>query len=189
MSISPEEPADCLQTGVRMRRHLTHRSRRRPARSGRRSTAPISERERCRVRRTRMARNPPRGTLAGSALDPAVGVGGSQGTFERIETRFVGVHRRSTCLEPPRRQAASTPDSPSVHVDGAGSGVRIAQLANFVGPASGGMKTAIAALGQGYADRGHARLLIVPGRRDAVSPPTQATSYNCALRASAADTA
>lgn len=46
-------------------------------------------------------------------------------------------------------------------------GVRIAQLANFVGPASGGMKTAIAALGQGYADRGHARLLIVPGPRDA----------------------
>lgn len=45
--------------------------------------------------------------------------------------------------------------------------MRIAQLANFVGPASGGMKTAVAALGQGYVDAGHARLLIVPGPRDA----------------------
>jgi alpha-1,6-mannosyltransferase len=45
--------------------------------------------------------------------------------------------------------------------------VRIAQLANFIGPASGGMKTAVNALGRGYAEAGAERLLIVPGPRDA----------------------
>lgn len=45
--------------------------------------------------------------------------------------------------------------------------VRIAQLANFIGPASGGMKTAVAALGQGYVDAGARRLLVVPGPTDA----------------------
>lgn len=47
--------------------------------------------------------------------------------------------------------------------------MRIAQLANFIGPASGGMKTALAALGQGYADAGVPRLLVVPGPTDAVT--------------------
>lgn len=46
--------------------------------------------------------------------------------------------------------------------------MRIAQLANFVGPASGGMKTAVEALGQGYTAAGAARLLIVPGPVDRV---------------------
>ena len=45
--------------------------------------------------------------------------------------------------------------------------MRIAQLANFVGPASGGMRTAIRALGGGYVDAGHRRLLVVPGPEDA----------------------
>lgn len=45
--------------------------------------------------------------------------------------------------------------------------MRIAQLANFVGPASGGMKTAVEALGKGYAAAGASRLLIVPGPVDA----------------------
>lgn len=45
--------------------------------------------------------------------------------------------------------------------------VRIAQLANFVGPTSGGMKTALDALGRGYTDAGVARLLVVPGPEDA----------------------
>ncbi|NYG58824.1 alpha-1,6-mannosyltransferase [Nocardioides daedukensis] len=45
--------------------------------------------------------------------------------------------------------------------------MRIAQLANFVGPASGGIKTAINALGAGYADAGVQRLLLVPGPVDA----------------------
>ncbi|MFC7495464.1 MULTISPECIES: glycosyltransferase [unclassified Nocardioides] len=45
--------------------------------------------------------------------------------------------------------------------------MRIAQLANFVGPTSGGMKNAVAALGQGYVEAGVERLLVVPGSRDA----------------------
>jgi alpha-1,6-mannosyltransferase len=45
--------------------------------------------------------------------------------------------------------------------------VRIAQLANFIGPSSGGMKTAVNALGRGYAEAGAQRLLVVPGARDA----------------------
>ena len=44
--------------------------------------------------------------------------------------------------------------------------MRIAQLANFIGPASGGMKTAVNALGAGYVASGAARLLVVPGPRD-----------------------
>ena len=44
--------------------------------------------------------------------------------------------------------------------------MRIAQLANFIGPASGGMKTAIAALGEGYVDAGCERLLVIPGPTD-----------------------
>lgn len=45
--------------------------------------------------------------------------------------------------------------------------MRIAQLANFVGPASGGMRTALRALGTGYVDAGCRRLLVVPGPEDA----------------------
>ncbi|KQP63797.1 glycosyl transferase [Nocardioides sp. Leaf285] len=45
--------------------------------------------------------------------------------------------------------------------------MRIAQLANFIGPSSGGMRTAVAALGQGYAAAGARRLLVVPGPVDA----------------------
>ena len=41
--------------------------------------------------------------------------------------------------------------------------MRIAQLANFVGPTSGGMRTAVRALGRGYREAGAARLLVVPG--------------------------
>ncbi|QYJ03825.1 glycosyltransferase [Nocardioides panacisoli] len=47
--------------------------------------------------------------------------------------------------------------------------MRIAQLANFVGPASGGMKTALAELGRGYVDAGAERLLVVPGPVDTVT--------------------
>lgn len=45
--------------------------------------------------------------------------------------------------------------------------MRIAQLANFVGPSSGGMKTAVHALGAGYVAAGAERVLVVPGARDA----------------------
>ena len=44
--------------------------------------------------------------------------------------------------------------------------MRIAQIANFIGPASGGMKTAVQALGSGYAAAGAERLLVIPGPRD-----------------------
>lgn len=44
--------------------------------------------------------------------------------------------------------------------------MRIAQLANFIGPASGGMKTAIQALGEGYVEAGCERLLVIPGPTD-----------------------
>lgn len=44
--------------------------------------------------------------------------------------------------------------------------MRIAQLANFVGPTSGGMKTAVGALGAGYVADGHTVLLVVPGPTD-----------------------
>ncbi|WP_028821968.1 glycosyltransferase [Propionimicrobium lymphophilum] len=46
--------------------------------------------------------------------------------------------------------------------------MRIAQLANFVSPTSGGMKVAIDQLGKGYLKDGHERLLIIPGSKDRV---------------------
>ena len=44
--------------------------------------------------------------------------------------------------------------------------LRIAQLANFVGPVSGGMRRAIDQLGSGYIDAGCERILVVPGEKD-----------------------
>lgn len=46
--------------------------------------------------------------------------------------------------------------------------MRIAQLANFVGPTSGGMKVALEQLGRGYAASGAVRLLIIPSDRTRV---------------------
>lgn len=43
--------------------------------------------------------------------------------------------------------------------------LRIAQLANFVGPVSGGMRRAIDQLGAGYVAAGAERLLVVPGEK------------------------
>ncbi|MET4611165.1 alpha-1,6-mannosyltransferase [Rhodococcus sp. PvR044] len=45
--------------------------------------------------------------------------------------------------------------------------VRIVQLANFYGPRSGGLRTALHNWGAGYCGRGHEVILVVPGRRDA----------------------
>lgn len=45
--------------------------------------------------------------------------------------------------------------------------MRIAQIANFIGPQSGGMKTCVSALGDGYVQAGAERLLVVPGPVDA----------------------
>ena len=47
--------------------------------------------------------------------------------------------------------------------------MRIAQLANFVGATSGGMRTAIEHLGRGYVDAGVERLLVIPGPVDTVT--------------------
>ena len=47
-------------------------------------------------------------------------------------------------------------------------GLRIAQLANFVGPTSGGMRTAIEHVGQGNVEAGAERIVITPGERDVV---------------------
>lgn len=41
--------------------------------------------------------------------------------------------------------------------------MRIVQLANFYGPHSGGLRTAVHHLGAGYAARGHEAVLVVPG--------------------------
>ncbi|MER5951654.1 glycosyltransferase [Streptomyces sp. NPDC001904] len=45
--------------------------------------------------------------------------------------------------------------------------LRIVRLANFVTPASGGLRTALRELGAGYAAAGHEPVLIVPGERTA----------------------
>jgi alpha-1,6-mannosyltransferase len=45
--------------------------------------------------------------------------------------------------------------------------VRIVQLANFYGPRSGGLRTALHHLGAGYSARGHEVVLVVPGPRSA----------------------
>lgn len=44
--------------------------------------------------------------------------------------------------------------------------MRIAHLANFYGPRSGGLRTAIHALGAGYQSNGHRMLVVVPGEAD-----------------------
>ncbi|MCX5045555.1 glycosyltransferase [Aldersonia sp. NBC_00410] len=43
--------------------------------------------------------------------------------------------------------------------------MRIVQLANFYGPRSGGLRTALNHLGAGYHERGHEVVLVVPGER------------------------
>lgn len=51
-------------------------------------------------------------------------------------------------------------------MSGAYGHLRIAQLANFVGPQSGGIRTALNNIGRGYRAAGAERILVVPGRRD-----------------------
>jgi alpha-1,6-mannosyltransferase len=46
-----------------------------------------------------------------------------------------------------------------------GKALKIVRLANYVGPRSGGMRTALRELGAGYLAAGHEPVLIVPGRR------------------------
>lgn len=51
--------------------------------------------------------------------------------------------------------------------------LRIAQLANFVGPTSGGLRRAVDHLGAGYVAAGHDRLLVIPGRTDHVETTSE----------------
>jgi len=51
--------------------------------------------------------------------------------------------------------------------------MRIVRLANYVGPRSGGMRTALRELGAGYLAAGHEPMLIVPGRRPADEQTSQ----------------
>jgi alpha-1,6-mannosyltransferase len=44
--------------------------------------------------------------------------------------------------------------------------MRIVQVANFYGPRSGGIRTTMQSLAQGYTDLGHESVLVVPGPRD-----------------------
>ena len=53
--------------------------------------------------------------------------------------------------------------------------LRIAQLANFVGPTSGGMKVAIEHLGRGYVAAGAERILVIPGAHDRIEETTGGT--------------
>ncbi|MCL1923337.1 MAG: glycosyltransferase [Propionibacteriaceae bacterium] len=53
--------------------------------------------------------------------------------------------------------------------------MRIAQLANFVSQTSDGLKRSVDALGEGYAQSGHTRLLVVPGAQDCVSTSSAGT--------------
>lgn len=57
----------------------------------------------------------------------------------------------------PGQRAASEPMSPPP------SGLRIVRLANFVMSRSGGLRTALRNLGEGYRDAGHEPILVVPG--------------------------
>jgi len=60
--------------------------------------------------------------------------------------------------------------------------VHIVQLANFYGPATGGLRTAVDALGRGYAAAGLERTLVVPGSRWSVDEGVDGTRYTVAAR-------
>jgi len=53
--------------------------------------------------------------------------------------------------------------------------MRIVRLANFVGPQSGGLRTALRELGIGYREAGHDPVLIIPGERSSVEETAQGT--------------
>ncbi|MBD0837738.1 glycosyltransferase [Streptomyces sp. TRM68416] len=54
---------------------------------------------------------------------------------------------------------------PALPEGGRATALRIVRLANFVAPASGGLRTALRELGKGYKAAGHDPVLIVPGER------------------------
>ncbi len=58
---------------------------------------------------------------------------------------------------------APTTPSGAPQADPGGTPLRIVRLANFVAPASGGLRTALRELGAGYQAAGHEPVLIIPG--------------------------
>ena len=58
--------------------------------------------------------------------------------------------------------------------------MRIAHIANFYGPTSGGLRTAMHALGSGYRELGHEVMLVVPGERDLVEDTPYGTRVTIA---------
>lgn len=60
---------------------------------------------------------------------------------------------------------------------------RIAQVANFVGPTSGGLRTTLGHLADGYAGRGHEVVQIVPGPVDACEPTASGRRISLRSRA------
>ncbi len=60
--------------------------------------------------------------------------------------------------------------------------MHIVQLANFYGPATGGLRTAVDALGRGYVAAGLERTLVVPGSRWSVDEGVDGTRYTVAAR-------
>ncbi|WP_329129323.1 glycosyltransferase [Streptomyces sp. NBC_01476] len=57
----------------------------------------------------------------------------------------------------------STPTAPAPYPREPERGLRIVRLANFVTPVSGGLRTALRHLGEGYAAAGHEPVLVIPG--------------------------
>lgn len=59
--------------------------------------------------------------------------------------------------------------------------MRIVRLANFVAPRSGGLRTAMRALGSGYLAAGHEPVLVVPGAEpaDEASPACSGSPAGC----------
>ncbi len=90
---------------------------------------------------------------AAPAVPTTPPVGRPPATGPRRATRAV----RTGPAFPPRRGAERRAAA------GGARGLRIVRLANFVAPSSGGLRTALDALGRGYAAAGHDPVLIVPG--------------------------
>jgi alpha-1,6-mannosyltransferase len=63
------------------------------------------------------------------------------------------------------RHRLSGPRALAPHLEGAGRGetLKVVRLANYVAPASGGLRTALRELGAGYLAAGHESVLVIPG--------------------------
>lgn len=57
--------------------------------------------------------------------------------------------------------------------------MRIVRLANFIGPQSGGLRTALRELGIGYRNAGHEPVLIIPGQRPGDEETAQGRVITC----------